>query len=363
MENGLVNLVNRMDRDAYRHSIVCIEDASEFRTRIERPDVEIVCMHRSRVGVWAMRRDLLRLFARQRPAAVHTRNPSGLDALLPAALAGVRVRIHGEHGRDESDPDGRAFKPALLRRLHRPLVHRWVAVSRDIAGYLVDRVGVPSGSIECLCNGVDASRFAPRGVAEPLPEPFGRAGDWWIGTVGRAQPVKDQRTLLDAFAKLVAHGEPPIGRRPMLAIVGDGPSLSELRRQAVSLGVQDRVWLPGARDDVPSLLRALDVFVLPSQFEGISNTVLEAMSSGVPVLATPVGGNVELIAEGVEGGFFPVGDADALAARLARYLADEDERRAHAANARRAVLERFSLDAMVARYRALYDDAVAPRMR
>ncbi len=361
MENGVVNLVNRMPADAYRHAIVCVEDDSDFRRRIERPDVEVLCLHRSRIGVWGLRRELLRLFRDAQPSVVHTRNLSGLDALAPAAFAGVPVRIHGEHGRDADDPLGLARKPALLRRLHRPFVHRYVTVSTDLADYLVQRTGVPRGSIEHICNGVDTERFSPRTSesGSMLPETFRQPDAWVIGTVGRAQAVKDQATLLEGFAKLLAH---PVtraaSRRPMLAIVGDGPMLGSLRDRASGLGIADRVWLPGARDDVSAVLQAMDVFVLPSVFEGISNTVLEAMACGLPVLATAVGGNPELVSQGVTGYTFTVGDVDALAGRLADYLADEPLRSRHAAASRRAAIDRFSLDAMTERYRSLYDHAL-----
>jgi len=106
MENGLVNLIHCLPHDRYRHAVVCIEDASEFRQRIRRPDVEVFPLHRSKIGVWEVQRKIHGLCTRLRPAVVHSRNQSGLDALLPARLAGVRTRIHGEHGWDVGDIDG-----------------------------------------------------------------------------------------------------------------------------------------------------------------------------------------------------------------------------------------------------------------
>jgi glycosyltransferase involved in cell wall biosynthesis len=113
--------------------------------------------------------------------------------------------------------------------------------------------------------------------------------------------------------------------------------------------------MPGAISDVPNVMRALDVFVLPSLQEGISNTVLEAMASGLPVVATAVGGNVELVEEGRTGRLFEPGDAAALAALLDGYAARPEERSVHAAAARRRALEQFALPVMVARYQELYE--------
>ena len=122
MENGLVNLLNRMPDSRFRHAIACVEDYSDFRRRLRRMDVDVIALHRSRVGVWEIRRAIFNHCRRLRPAVVHTRNLSGLDALLPARLAGVPRCIHGEHGWDVNDLHGDHWKPVLLRRLHSPLI-------------------------------------------------------------------------------------------------------------------------------------------------------------------------------------------------------------------------------------------------
>jgi glycosyltransferase involved in cell wall biosynthesis len=138
-------------------------------------------------------------------------------------------------------------------------------------------------------------------------------------------------------------------------MVGEGP----LRRQAQQLleeaGVGDLAWLPGERHDVPDILRGLDCFVLPSLAEGISNTILEAMASGLPVIATRVGGNPELVCEGESGELVPVGDADALASALIAYAKNPQRAVAAGQTGRATVERRFSMQAMVGAYRGLYD--------
>lgn len=357
MENGLVNLVNHLPADAFRHVVVCVEEYSDFRDRIERSDVEVVALHRSKVGPAAVRREIFRLCRRLRPALVHTRNLSGLDALLPSWLAGVPHRVHSEHGWDVDNLDGRQWKPALLRRLHSPLVSHYVTVSRDLQRFLVSRIGIGARRITQIYNGVDTRRFAPPTVRpqdEGFPPDFRGAHRVRIGAVGRIQPVKDQSTLLRAFASMVA-ARPDLRDVARLVVLGGGPLLADLRALADSLGIADIAWLPGSTNQVPSLLRGLDLFVLPSLNEGISNTILEAMSTGIPVLASRVGGNVELVSDGVTGRLFAPGDGDALAHQMQAYLDDPSERQRHGAAAREAVLQRFSLDAMMSQYRAVYD--------
>jgi sugar transferase (PEP-CTERM/EpsH1 system associated) len=354
MENGLVNLINHMPETRYRHAIVCIEDyAPAFRARIQRADVEVFALRRSQTGVWRMRGALYRLCRQLRPVVVHTRNLSGLDALLPARAAGIPC-VHGEHGWDVDNLDGRQWKPLLLRRLHRPLVAHYITVSQHLAHFVEDIVGVPAARITQIYNGVDTRRFAPRttDARSALPEGFRDPRSVVIGTVGRIQAVKDQASLLHAFARLSA-------RRPAadarLVLAGDGPLLGELQMLARTLGIEARTAFIGARDDVPEVLRALDVFVLPSLNEGISNTILEAMASGLPVVASAVGGNVELVEDHVTGRCFAARDVPALTAILDSYVHDPALRAAHAAAARATAVTRFSLAAMVEGYAGVYD--------
>jgi glycosyltransferase involved in cell wall biosynthesis len=143
--------------------------------------------------------------------------------------------------------------------------------------------------------------------------------------------------------------------RLRLIAVGGGPLLDDLRRLAQSLGIASLVWLPGASQRIPEILRSLDIFVLPSLNEGISNTVLESMASGLPILATAVGGNPELIADGVCGRLFAPGDRAALSRLIADYADHAELRQSHGRAAREIALARFSLTAMVSGYESVYD--------
>ncbi len=359
MENGLVNLINGMPATAFRHAIACVEDFNEFRQRITRPDVEVFALRRSKIGVWGLRRELYRLFRTLRPAIVHSRNMSGLDALLPARLAGVAHCVHGEHGWDVNDLGGKRLKPVIQRRLHSPLIDRYITVSKDLERYLIQRVGVRASRITQIYNGVDTARFAPAAhkPADVLPEPFRGDDKVVIGTVGRLQPGKDQETLLRDFAALIGNNA-ELAQRARLAIVGYGPRQTALQELAASLGIAEHVWMPGALKNVPDVLRSFDVFVLPSLAEGISNTILESMAAGLPVIATAVGGNVELIDDGESGCFIQPGDVQGLADVLARYISDTGLRRGQGARARQIAIERYGLEAMIGRYQSVYETLI-----
>lgn len=121
----------------------------------------------------------------------------------------------------------------------------------------------------------------------------------------------------------------------------------------------DLADLPGARNDVPELMRKMDLFVLPSLAEGISNTILEAMATGLPVIATKVGGNPELVEEGVTGTLVPPSDPEATAQSMLTYLAEPDLLARQSAAARRRIEEKFSLESMVRAYMKVYDEQLA----
>ena len=121
MENGVVNLINRMPPHRYRHCVICVEDYSEFRDRIVRPDVQVVALRKSTLTRMDLYRRLCAVFRQHNPTIVHSRNLSGLDALLPAWSTRVPVRVHSEHGWDVDDLHGTRLRPRLLRRVHRPL--------------------------------------------------------------------------------------------------------------------------------------------------------------------------------------------------------------------------------------------------
>lgn len=356
MENGLVNLINGMDKRRYRHAIVCASDFSDFRNRIERDDVEVVALHKERLSRTEIFRKLFACFRTWRPAIVHGRNWDGLDAMLPAWLNGVPVRVHGEHGRDMHDLDGTNRRQQWLRRINRPLTTHYTAVSRDLAQYLSQRIRIDASRVTQIYNGVDMVRFRPAEAGRASLPGMPAAGEdsLVVGAVGRLVPVKDQTTLIRACGRLV-RSDPLAAERLRLVIVGDGPMRPELEREIAAENLVTRAALVGARDDVAEWLRGMDLFVLPSLAEGISNTVLEAMASALPVIATAVGGNAELVVEGETGSLVPAGDTDALATSIGSYLHDPVMRRCQGAAARRRVERMFSIRAMVEGYAGLYD--------
>lgn len=355
LENGVVNLINQLPAQRFRHAVIALTEVSEFRRRVQRDDVQFFALDKPPGQGLRVAPRMVSLLRRISPAIVHTRNLAALEMTLPAAWAGVPARVHGEHGWDTSDPDGRSRKFRLVRRFYRPFVHRYVALSRHLQRYLVDAVGVPGERVEQIYNGVDTRRFHPAAAGrEPIAgSPFAAPEFWLVGTVGRLQAIKDQVLLARAFVRALEL-DPGARGRLRLVVAGDGPLRAQVEQVLHDGGAESLAWLAGSREDVPQVLRGLDAFVLPSLAEGISNTILEAMATGLPIVATAVGGNVELIEDGATGRLVPAGVVDTLAQAMLEDCRDPAAARSRGAAARSAVQQRFSLDSMVAAYGGLY---------
>ena len=363
LENGVVNIINRMAPGRYRHAILAIDEVSPaFASRIQRTDVQFHALHKPPGHAFKLYPRIWRLMRALRPAVVHSRNLAALETQMPAAFARVPVRIHGEHGRDVEDLDGNDVGLQRVRRLYSPFVHRYVTVSKDLEQYLVQRVRIAPSKVTQIYNGVDTSRFRPAdGPPEPIDGcPFGAPGHWLVGTVGRMQGVKNQTLLARAFVRAVQL-DPNARQRARLVMVGDGPLRQASLAVLDAAGLADLAWLPGERRDVPQIMRGLHAFALPSLAEGVSNTILEAMACGLPVLATDVGGNCELVRPGHTGELVPSQDVEALAGALLRLLEDPGRAATLSRCARAEAEHRFSLDAMVESYAALYDRELALR--
>jgi len=220
-----------------------------------------------------------------------------------------------------------------------------VVNSENVGTYLVEHYGAPPERLRVIYNGIDSERFHP---LEPAAAATASLGP--IVTVGRLVAQKNHELFLRAARQLA--GEIP-GLR--FVIVGDGPLRASLAAQAVRLGIADRVVFAGERADVPELLRGASLFWLTSRWEGLPNVVLEALASGVPVVATDVGGTRELIRSGVDGFIVANEDHDGFV-RHSRELLNDGGLRQRFREAARARAEQFSVGNMVGACARLYEE-------
>lgn len=352
LETLLVDSINRMPPERYRHAVVCLTGYTEFAGRIERPGVELYALDKAPGLGLASHLRLFKLLRRLRPAILHTYNLGTIEYQAVALLAGVPVRIHAEHGRDASDPQGLNRKHNLLRRLLARVIDRYVPVSHDLARWLDTVVGLPARKVDTIINGVDTERFRAGAPLDPAAAAWRADGAFVIGAVGRLQDVKNHAGLIDAFARLRARVP---DQKLRLVLVGDGPLRARLEAQAAASGAGADIVFAGAHANVAAVLGGFSLFALPSIAEGTPVTLLEAMASELPVVASDVGGIPEVVDQGVNGTLVAASDPEALAQALAAYVRDPQRAAVHGRAARARIEQHYSMAAMLAAYLGLYD--------
>lgn len=302
---------------------------------------------------------LMHIMKEFRPHIVHTRNFGALEAILAARLARVPVAIHSEHGYELEILQGLPTRRRTLCRALFPMADAVFTVTEELRKYHSRQSWLPKAKFRVIHNGVSTERFAPqRTVGTEIRNELGiPTGCFVIGSVGRLVPIKDHFTLLRAAEVLLRE------RKDLhVLLVGDGPERAKLQEYVGgSPELPGRVTFCGASDRVPELMNAMQVFVLPSICEGMSNTVLEAMATGLPLVVTRAGGNPELVVDGATGFLFPPRDVQALAQHLAKLVESPDLRRSFGEKARQRVVEQFSLAGMIQNYRDLYFELATKR--
>jgi glycosyltransferase involved in cell wall biosynthesis len=295
-------------------------------------------------------RPLVRHINQRRPDILHSHTGNWSRAAMVHLQSRARAHVHSVHGLGAEV----STKDVLLMRVASAFTDALIPVSESLRRFLQHRVRVPAHRMTVIENGVDANHFAPglrspvwraeRGIAPDVP---------LIGIVARLAPVKDVETLLRAFAGVLARGS-----NAQLVVAGDGPSRDALQSLARELGIADAVHFLGMATDTAAVYRELDVFVLSSRSEGTSISLLEAMASGVPAVATAVGGNVDMLAHGERGMLVPSADPDALGAALWDALHDRARALRVAERARDHVVRELSIEAMCARTLGVYESVL-----
>lgn len=355
LENVIVQLINRLPADQFEHVVISLTTISDFKNRITRPGVRFIELHKKPGHAIPLYPRIYKLLRELKPDVVHTCNLAALEITPLAWLARVPLRVHAEHGWDAHDPCGASVRYQRVRKLYRPFVSLYVAVSANIDRYLKEKIRVPESRRSLIGNGVDTEIFSPnQGLSQHLPGcPFPPGQHWIVGTVGRLQTVKNQPLLARAFVRIVSQ-QPEAASRMRLVIVGEGPLRAEIESVLAQSNMLHLAWLPGSRDDVPQVLKMLDCFVLPSQAEGTSCTLQEAMASGLPVVATAVGGTPQLVTHGFNGLLVAPEDEQGLADAVLSFFTSPETSERMGQRARETAEARFGLIGMVTRYAQLF---------
>lgn len=343
LQNGIVNLANGSDPDRVRHVVISLTDRLGLADRLVATEVLGLSIREgARVDARGAVAGALRMID---PDIVHTRNWSTLsDGVRGARRAGVRRLIHGFHGRDLGNARREKLRRRIAGRLLLAGVDRIVTLTPSMACEFARDFFLRPGRIDVIPNGADLARFSQGVPLEELRSPF------TVLFIGRLDPVKNLGLLLRSFREMP-------GRKPehRLVIAGDGPEREKLAGLVRELGLQGSAMILGERRDTPDLLASADVYVQPSLYEGMSNTLVEAMAAARPVVATDAGGNADVMGPELAQWLVPSDDAAALAGRLGRLMADPHLRESSGAAGRRRAESEFALPVMVERYTRLYE--------
>jgi sugar transferase (PEP-CTERM/EpsH1 system associated) len=353
-EMGILKLVGGLG-PAFDHKICTTRgfDPEFVRSHFSEQNVEAVGTPEAGLQFPLFR--LMRVIRRYRPHIVHTRNWGAVEAMLAAKLAGVRAIVHSEHGYEVDMIAGLAFRRRLFRRGAYALADSLFAVTDELRYFHARQAWISPDRIGVLHNGVDTEYFSPSeakriNVRKELGLP---PNSYVVGSVGRLVPIKDHKSLLKAAEMLLRDG-----MDVRVLLVGSGPEQRMLESEAAGL-LKGRVVFVGDSSRVPEMLNAMDVFVLPSLSEGMSNTLLEAMSCGLAVIATSAGGNPEIVENQISGNLFAPGDVYALFEKLKLLAHDTALSHQLGAAARQRSIHTFSLSRMLENYRNLYLKLIA----
>ncbi|MES2124540.1 MAG: glycosyltransferase [Gemmatimonadota bacterium] len=337
-EMVVLSLAANADRARFAPRVLCMHRGGDLAPRFEALGIPVdVLDHPVGDGSLATLASMTKYLRHHRPAILHTHNPTPHQyGALAALAAGVPAVVHTKHGRNQL----LSAKGLWLERLAGRLTNTVVPVSEDAADVALTVERVPANRIQVIRNGI---------AVGPDPAEPAAAARWRAVHVARLNAVKDQATLLQAV-RLVLDQEP----RFELDVVGDGEERRALEQLASELGIAARVHFHGFQDDVRRYLVGAGQFVLSSVSEGIALTLLEAMACGLPVVATDVGGNREVVVQGETGLLVPPQDPKAMADAMLSLMADPARARALGIAGRERVVRDFSVDATVKAYEALY---------
>lgn len=354
-EGGVRKLLSGLDPTQFEQTLCTLIDDPKSANP---PSTRTICLGRAPDKAAFLVPRLGRVFSRERPDVVHSRNWAAIEAVAAAKLVRIPVVIHSEHGRDLETMGHQPWRRRAIRRLSYRWADRVFCVSEELRAYYRQELGLPSSAaVEVIPNGIDTTLFRPNPQARRSIREILGAGleTLVVGTVSRLDPIKDHSTLIAAAAMACEKG---LDLR--LVIVGGGVCRPALEQEVAKRPVlQPRTFLPGAVGNVFDWLNGFDVFVLPSLSEGMSNTLLEAMAVGVTPVATAVGGNVEVVEDGISGLLVPPRSPGEICRQLER-LVSASLRGQLGGKARQRVLANFSIDSMLERYARLYGGLLQP---
>ena len=344
----MVNICKKIDRDKFDISVLCLRQLGESVPELERMGIEVMLLPQKKNGVdYLSFLKVAKILREKKIDAIHTHNTQPLiDGTLGALLANVRTIVHTDHSR--AFPDKRRYMFAEWLMSH--FVYKVVGVSIPTSGDLMKYEKISPRKIVTVLNGIDGAQYvAPVDKQKKRTELGIKGNGPVIGLGVRLSLQKGITYLLQAMPEITKR-YPDV----TLVIAGEGNCEEDLRREATRIGIDGNTVFIGPRLDMPEVLKALDLYVLPSLWEGLPMVLLEAMAAGCPIVATKVGGSPTVISDGENGSLVEPMDPKALAREIIRLLGNEQLRSYYAKNGLKTFNDHFTADMMTAQYENLY---------
>ena len=352
LERVVVTICRNIDRSRFEPSVLVLRGSGVLEAELAPLKIEVIDIGGAPgKGDYFAFRKVAREARQRRIDVFHTHNSLPLfDAFAAARLTGVRGHVHTDHARNFPDK----LRYMVAEHVVSYFLDQIVAVSDDTKKNLVHYEKISPSRITVIPNGIDGERFTQPVDVAAVRAALGVSTGPVIGLAARLTEQKGVIYLLQAVVQL---REQYPGLQVLIA--GSGDQEDYLKRAAAELGVANAVQFLGMRLDMPELVRAFDVYVIPSIWEGLPMALLEAFAAGTPVVASDVGGVGKVIRHRENGSLVPARDPAALAAELAHVLAHAELRKQYRATARRTFEDSYSAEAMTRRYEAIYLEAVA----
>jgi glycosyltransferase involved in cell wall biosynthesis len=352
LERNVLNQVRQGPRLGQRITIICLERPGTMAEQVRSAGAKVICLDKKPGIRLGLIRRLAAVFEELAADVVHTHQIATLFYSGPAAkLAGVRLVVHTEHGKEKY---AQRFQTRMLGRIAGRFTSTFYCLTEDMAASVRANRIVPDRKIRVIFNGIDTSQYGQPCDAQAVRQSLGiPANAKVIGTVGRLTEVKRQDVLIRGFAR--AKAQVPALH---LLLVGDGPLRQELEDLAKTLGVAESVHFAGYQPTSAPFLAVMNIFAMTSRSEGMPQAGIEACVTGLPMVASRIGGLPELVSDGETGLLFPVADDAALGAAIVQLLSEPEKSQRMGETAKRRAIARFDIARMAAEYQSHFLDAL-----
>jgi len=353
LEMVVINLLKGLDRRIYTPILCCLEEEGSLIHEIEKLGVKTIVLGKKKKGIdYPLLFRLASILRQEKIDIIHSHNPTPyFYGTIAGKIANVPVIIYTKHGRNPV----KKKRELLLRKFLSYMTDKIVAVSDDARNVAINDEKINPEKVVTIFNGIDIDRYQTNiDVASKKREIGLSDDDFVIGIVARLSPEKDHNTLFEAF-RIVLDS---INQNVKLVIVGDGILREEFEQKAKSISISNKTIFLGERYDVPELLAIFDLFILSSITEGISLTLLEAMATGLPVVATNAGGNAEIVLDNQTGFIVPPKDPNRMAEAIMTIIKNNDMANQMKERGKDRVSKKFNLETMRDQYEQIYQQTL-----